>query len=446
LFLALVTVVPAWSQEPAPPAPIPIPSAAAPAPGAPAVMLTLQAALRRALEANPGIGRSRAEIAAAHAQTGVIRSSILPQVGFQAGYTRNSQEVSFGSGSDRTTLLAANDWNFRFTLAQPIYAGNRERKALQQSRLTEQTALQGLLSAEDQLLLGVAGDYLTVVEAADLLAVEQKNVDLATRRRDQAKVFFEAGETTRVDVLRAEADIKGAERRLATARQSREAAVGRLRLDLALESPLDVQAPGKFLPALPAEGELITAAQATRPEVAQAETNLEIAKLEVSKQKNALLPTVTANGAWIRQRSTFPSDQYGQFSLNFSVPIYDSGQTRGRVAVAEERRRQAELTVQETRQSVREQVHQALVDLQTAEANLQLSTEQLAASEAESNQATELYRAQELTALEAQQAETSLAEARRAVANSRLDRDVAELRVWAAAGMLKKTVPLEGAQ
>jgi outer membrane protein TolC len=410
------------------------------------VTLTLADALKRALTANLDIARSRADITAAQAQTRSIFASVLPQIGFQGAYTRNSDEISFGEGADQRILLAANDWNARITLAQPIYAGNRERKALQQSRLNEANLRQSLSSVEDRLLLGVAADYLTVVEAEDLLAVEQKNLDLARRRRDQAQIFFEAGETTRVDVLRAEADIKGAERRLATARQQREAAVGRLRLDLALEAPIEVKAPGKFLPDLPGEAGLIGAAQASRPEVAQAATNLEIARLEVAKQRGAVLPTVTASGAYVKQRASFPTDQYGQLSLNFSVPIFDSGQIRSRVAIAEERRRQAELALQQVRQAVGEEVHQALVNLQTAEANLQLSKEQLAASEAEYNQATELYRAQELTSLEAESAETSLAEARRTVANSQLDRDVAELRVWAAAGMLKKTVPLEGVQ
>jgi len=441
LFLALVAAVPAGAQVPAAPAPVPRLSA----PAAPA-QLTLADALKRALAANPGLGRSRADVNAAQSQVDVAFSSILPKIGFNGSYTRNDREVTFGSGNDAVTILPYNDWSYRFTLSQPIYAGNRERKALQQARLSVDSFRQGLRNAEDQLILSVTADYLAVLEAEDLLAVEAKNLTLTQRRREQAQVFFEAGETTRVDVLRAEADIKGAERRVASAQQTREAAVGRLRLDLAMEGPIAVTAPGNLFPALPAENDLTAAAEANRPEVAQALAALESARLEVQKQKNARLPVVTANGAYIQQRSAFPTDKYTQLSLNFSVPIFDSGEIKSRVAIAEDRRQQAELTVQEVRQSVREQVHQTLVDLQTAEANLRLSTEQLAASEAESNQATELYRAQELTALEAQQAETSLADARRTVANSKLDRDVAELRVWAAAGTLKKIVPLEGVQ
>jgi len=447
LFLALAAF-PAGAQVPATPAPSPLssPPAAPTAPAAP-VSLSLTAALQRALAQNFAIGRSRAEVAAQEAQTRVIVSSILPKIGFQSNYTLNNKEVSFGSSNGQSVvILPRNDWSYRFTLSQPIWAGNRERKAIQQARLQVDLAREGLLDAEDQLLLGVAGDYLTVLSAEQLIAVEQQNLQLSQRRRSQAQVFFEAGETTRVDVLRADADIKVVERRLAAARQQREAAVGRLRLDLALEAPIAVEPPGPFLPKLPAETELAATAEASRPAVIEAKNQLTVAQLEVEKQRNALLPTVTADGAWINQRSAFPASQYGQFSLHLNVPIFDSGEIKGRVAVAREREHQAELALAQVRQQVREEVHQALVDLTTAEASLQLAKEQQTAAEAEYAQASELYRAQELTSLETQTAETSLAEARRTVATSQLDRDVAELRVWAAAGLLKKTVPLEGAQ
>lgn len=437
LFLALMAAAPALAQEPAPPAPSP---STAPAPA----RLTLQEALRQALTANPTLGRTRAEVNALQAQADVAFSSILPKIGFQGNLTRNDQEVSFGDGDDSRVILAENDWSYRLTLSQPIYAGNRERKAINQARLSVDVARQQVADTEEQLLLNVASSYLAVVQAEELLAVEQRNLELARRRREQAQIFFEAGETTRVDVLRADADIKGVERRVAAARQSREAAVGNLRLGLAVEGPIEVVAPGDFLPALPGEAALVAEAEANRPEVAQALAAQEIARLEVAKQRGAYLPVVTADGAWIKQRAAFPTDQYGQVSLRFSVPIYSSGEIKGRIVIAQERQRQAELRVQEVRQAVREEVRQALVDLETAGASLQLAKEQLAAAEAEYAQATELYRAQELTSLEVESSETSLADARRAVANSQLDRDLAELRAWSAAGLLKKTIPSEG--
>lgn len=447
-LLALTAAAPALAQEPAPPVPSPAATSTASAvPGAPApTRLTLQEALRRALTDNPTLGRTRAEVDAQQAQADVIFSAILPRIGLQGNFTRNDQSVSFGDGDDARTILAENDWSYRLTLQQPVYAGNRERKAIQQARLNVDIARQGVADVEEQLLLDVASSFLAVVQAEELLSVERRNLELALRRRDQAQIFFEAGETTRVDVLRAESDTKEAERRIAVALQAREGAVGNLRLALAVEGPIEVTAPGDFLPSLPAEEALIAEAETNRPELAQALANQEIAQLEVAKQKGAYLPLVTADGAWVKQRAAFPTDQYGQLSLRVSVPIYSSGELKGRIAIARERQRQAELRVQEVRQAVREEVRQARFDLETAEAGLQLAREQLTAAEAEYAQASELYRAQELTSLELQSAEISLADARRAVTIGQLNRDLAELRTWAAAGLLKKTIPSEGVQ
>lgn len=427
LILSLAVGLPAWGQ----------PSEV------PAQALTLQEAVRRALESNLTLRRMRSDVTTADLQRRTLLASVLPKVNVSGSTTQNSEEVSFGSDDDQRVILPGTDWGYRLTLTQPIYAGSRERRALQQARLNIDIARQGVVSAEDQILTGVVADYLSVLEGESLLAVEQKNLDLARNRQKQAQDLYEAGETTRVEVLRAESDIKAAERRIAAARQLRDAAESRLRLDLSIDgsvAPIQVSEPGPLFPELPSEAALYTEAERLRPEVSQAQTNVEIARLEVLKQKGALLPVVSAEGGWINQRSSFPSDRYGYMTLRVNVPVYQGGEVKARTAFAQERQRQAEMALEQTRQTVREQVRLALLDLQTADANLRLAREQLAAAEAEYQQASELYQAQEITALESEAAETSLAEARRAVATGELDRAVAELRVWSAAGLLKQTL------
>jgi outer membrane protein len=441
LTLAVVSAgIPAWAQQPAEPGAATVP---------PAQVLTLDEAVRRALEANLAVQSSRTDVTAADLTRRAIVGSVLPKVNLSGTTTQNTDEVSFGSGADQRVILPGTDWGYRLTFTQPIYAGFRERRALQQARLTTETARQGVLSAEDQVLTSVIADYLSVLEGESLLEVEQRNLELARNRQKQARDLFEAGETTRVETLRAESDIKAAERRIASARQLRDTAESRLRLDLAIEgpaAPIQVSQPGPLFPQLPPEPALYTEAERLRPEVAQAQNNVEIARLEVQKQKGALLPVLSAEGGWIRQRSTFPSDQYGFLTLRFNVPLYQGGEVAARTNIARERQRQAEMSLEQVLQTVREQVRLALLDLQTSDANLRLAREQLAAAEAEYQQASELYQAQEITALESESAETSLAEARRAVATGELDRAVAELRVWSAAGLLKQTLIPEDAR
>jgi outer membrane protein TolC len=110
------------------------------------------------------------------------------------------------------------------------------------------------------------------------------------------------------------------------------------------------------------------------------------------------------------------------------------------VAGAKAREEEAKLGLETAKISAREDVHKAIVALQSADTSLGLAKEQLAAAEAEYAQAFELYRAQETTSLDVATSEASLADARRAVAEETLNRDLAELRVWYAAGEIKEAV------
>jgi outer membrane protein len=440
LALSLLTFVPlaagaARAQEPAPAV-------------SQAVPLTLQQALRRALEANSSTATVRSQIAASEAQVRQIRSSILPHLDLDTAVTRNSNEVAFDVNGFRATILPLYDYSARINLSQPIYAGRRESMALRQGRLSVTSGQAGLRSTEDMVLLSTASDYLGIVLGEALVDVEQKNVELALRRQKQAQAFFEAGEQTRVGVLRAETDQKAAERALAAAQQNRDLAASRLRLDLALDEPvaasLRVAAPELKLPPLPTAEALVAQAQASHPAIQRADLALQIAQLETSKQGAARLPTVRAEGNVLRQRTSFPADQTAALTIRLTMPIFDSGEISAKVAVAREQQRQAEIALAEARRQVREDVLQALLNLRTAEKDLALAREQLAAAEAEYNQSFELYRAEEATSLDLQTSEAALASSRRAVVNGTLNRDLAELNVWSAAGTLKTLILTEG--
>jgi outer membrane protein len=405
--------------------------------------LTLQQALERALEVNTTVGRARAQIGFADEQRRLLLSNLFPRVNFSGATIENSKNVVLGTGADAPTILPSSDWNSRIVVSQPIYAGNRERRAYEQAKIGVELARQGEEQTEDQILLRVASNYLAVVDADLLIDVEQKNIALAERRRKQASEFYQAGEVTKVDVLRADTAIKAAQRALASAQQQRETAVGRLRIDLNLDGDVPVRAPERLLPAVPAEGQLIETALARRPEMDQAEANVHIAELEVRKQRGFYLPTVTFDAGYIDQKSAFPASRYGYGAFRFNIPVFQSGEVEARIAGARQQEIEARLAFDETRLTVKEDVRKSLIDLKAAETNLTLAREQLNAAQAEYDQAFELYRAQEATSLDVAVSETSLADARRAVAEGTLNRDLTALQVWFAAGTLKQATLTE---
>ncbi len=409
-------------------------------------ILTFDEALRRALEVNTGIGSAREEIGVAEAQRSFLLSAVMPRVTLSGDLTRNSLEQRFGEGDESITILPRNDWAYRITLSQPIFAGRRELRAYSQAKIGIETAREGAQAAEDGALLRVASSYLAVINADRRVEVEQRNIGLADRRLTQAQAFYEAGEVTRVDVLRAETARKASQRLLAVANQQREHAEGQLRTDLDLEGEIRVVAPERPLPPLPSEADLIARATTSRPDIDIAENNVRVAKLEVAKQRGYWLPTVTFDGGFVQQKTPFPTDKYSFGAFRFNVPLFQAGEVFARVAGAKSREKQAELALEEAKLIAREDVRRALADLESARIGLQLANEQLVAAQAEYDQAFELYRAQEATSLDLASSEASLADARRAVAEETLNRDLAELRVWHAAGAIKESVGVQPAR
>ncbi len=402
--------------------------------------LTFEGAVQRAMEVNNTIASARAGIGYAEAQRSLLLSAVMPKINIDGNLTRNSIQTSFGSGSDEVTILPRNDWRYNIKLSQPIFAGRRELRAYSQAKLGVENARQDERSSEENTLLRVASSFLALVNADARIGVEKQNIALAEKRRVQAQAFYEAGEVTRVDVLRADTAVKAAQRLMASVDQMRQNAESDLRQALELEGPINAVSPDRNLPPLPDEASLVSRAIGSRPDVNVAENNVRIADLEVKKQRGYWLPTITFDGGLINQKSPFPAASYTYGALRFNVPVFQSGEVFARIAGAKERELQAKLALEDLRLNAREDVRRAIVALRTAEISLGLAREQLTAANAEYSQAFELYRAQEATSLDVATSEASLADARRAVAEETLNRDLAELRVWYSAGAIKEGV------
>lgn len=402
-------------------------------------LLTLRAALERAFALSPAALRAVDEIEAAEAQRVATKSLVLPRINVTGSLIRNSEEVTFGSPEDSRTILPGVDWNARVTLQQPIYAGRREFRLYYQSKEGVTLARDGKLLTRDRLALRVIADYSAAVQAQALIDVERQAAALAEGRIAQAQALFDAGEVTRVDVLRAQTAHKAALRRVASAEAEAIQARSRLRMALAIDGgdaelgALDATA----AISLPVLGEQTLEARAlTRSEVRQAETNLRIADLEVLKQKGAHLPVVTADMGYIRQKSSFPSDGYGYAALRVTVPVFQGGEVGARIRIAAARRHQAEVTLAETRRQASEDVRQALALLEAARKTKSLADDQVKAAEAEYAQARDLYEQREATSLDLEAAESALSEARRALIQGRFAVLSAEASAWLAAGSL----------
>jgi outer membrane protein TolC len=293
--------------------------------------------------------------------------------------------------------------------------------------------------AREQVASGTALNYLEALRAERAVTAAQANVELAQTLLQLAQDQRNAGVATGVDVTRAQVRLAQEQVRLAQAETSSEQA--RLNLQrivgLPLETPLTLTDQLRFTEEpLPVADLVVAQAGKTRREVRIAEEQIRTSELERKAVRAEYLPSLEFVGDYgvsgITPTNTDLPTRRAAIQLN--VPIFNGGLTRGRLAVATSRERQAELELGNVRGQVEEDVRLALSTLRTAAAQVRAADEAVTLAERELEMSRDRFRAGVADNLEVVNAQTSLANARDAQITALALYNAARLNLAAATG------------
>jgi cobalt-zinc-cadmium efflux system outer membrane protein len=195
-------------------------AAAAAAPFAQSGSLTLQAAIDRALGANPAIAAARLRRAIDVAGLAVARERLNPEGTVEI--EKEAPKQAFG-------------------FAIPLELGGKRAKRIALSEATIRAGDMELAATIAQIRNDVRRAYYEVVVAEARLTLLRELRDLSTRARDAAQARFETGDAPRLEVLQASLTLAGAENE-ATAAEGVVVAA-RARLNAVLGQPLDTLQP-----------------------------------------------------------------------------------------------------------------------------------------------------------------------------------------------------------
>jgi cobalt-zinc-cadmium efflux system outer membrane protein len=194
--------------------------ASAVAPSAQSNSLTLQAAIDRALGANPAIAAARLRRAIDVAGLAVARERLNPEGTVEI--EKEAPKQAFG-------------------FAIPLELGGKRAKRIALSEATIRAGDMELAATIAQIRNDVRRAYYDVVVADARLTLLGELRDLSARARDAAQARFETGDAPRLEVLQASLTLAGAENE-ATAAEGVVVAA-RARLNAVLGQPLDTIQP-----------------------------------------------------------------------------------------------------------------------------------------------------------------------------------------------------------
>lgn len=340
----------------------------------------LDALMAAAMAANLDIAAAAARIRQADAQLRISGAGLLPTVDLATRATRQqsgSASTAGIAGLGRTTRIRVSSINvLSLSASYEIDFWGRNRA---QAEAAQQTAFASRFDAGTVRITteaSVANTYFTMLAAQEQLAIQQNNLDLATRVLAVIRSRVAVGTGTGLDLAQQETVVAQQRAQLPPLQQQVEQNRNSLGTLVALPPQTLAVAGGGFnrlsvpavTPGMPAE------VLARRPDVLAAEATLAAANADVVTARAQLLPAITLTGSGGYQSLVFenllrPGSVVFNIAAGLTQPIFRGGALRGQVQLNEARA--AELLA-----DYRAAILAALVDAENALVALRQTTEQ----------------------------------------------------------------------
>jgi outer membrane protein len=354
--------------------------------------LTLGEAMLLALQHNPALKAAGMSVETAEADLAKARARFLPTVNFAEtyNYSNNPTQVFMNKLNQRVFTAqdfllnnlnypnAFGDFRTGLVMRQPLFQGGEAYLGYKQAQLGREMAAAYVLSSRQQLLFQVTQAYFGLQLAQERLAVVQQARHTAAAHLKIVQTRFQAGTVVNSDVLSAQVHLaKLTQEEMTAASQvkiARSALATVVGLPEAGERPL-APAPREAAPLPPKLDDLQQTAQEKRPDLKQLELAARVAQQESNKARFNYLPRMHVVAEYdVDQRRLFGSsaDSYTVMALlNFNLfngltDLAKVRETRAKEAQARDLKRDLE-------DRVRHQVTEAILNLKTAHARLQVA-------------------------------------------------------------------------
>jgi outer membrane protein TolC len=399
-------------------------------------ILTLDQCIELALQNNPVLQIEREKIIELENDYRIASSGLYPKLTASAYYARvNRDRVGIQPAMQYTEESLG-----QLKLKQLLFDGG---KTTNNGRAAEKAAEAQRQSTEGALLdtvYVVSQAYFRVHEARELVRVGENS-------RSQREAFFKltdsflkAGKASRLEALKAEAQLLDAERILIQAREALGISVLILKktMGIGVQAPIDI---GDGLPETfsePGNEELLLSEMIqNNPDLKKSAGFKDQARLSIDSATGSYLPEISLQGIYgYRERDvgmppTAGDEWLGGVFLEWS--LLEGGLTRAQVGKARARYRETEWNARGVRDQVQVDFRQALADIKTSLASIKASKRLVEAQDEAYKAAVEFYKRGKSTYIEVLTAETDLTQAKasyvRAVgdyqsASARLDRVV----------------------
>ena len=404
--------------------------------------VTLEEAVRLAIDRHPDVGKARAASDVLKGKIREVRAQALPDVSIVADGTRtrdpgllNSSGIDKFPPELRDALIptAINVFDYSVNLKQPLYTAGKVGTALRLASVEAEGALADVDRAEQDLALGVVKAYYGLLWAErdkELVAATQAQRKL---HADMARTRFKNGVATEVDVLRSEVAVANGAPELVRADNAIRQA--RALLNYYMVRPIDfpTRTSAEF-PEKPWDESSVDAlfqeAARGRPELHRlriAEQSA-AAQFQLAKAEDRMRLDATAGyGIVSRLPKNLIDPLYRRWSIgvSFTLPVFDGFKRNGLMEQAAANQKATHLERERVEQQVRLGLQQGGDDLKAARETITAARTNIEQAEKVLTMMQDNYRFGAATTLDIVDAQTAVTVARTNLLSGQHDYSIA---------------------
>jgi len=404
--------------------------------------LTLDEAVKLALERNERALAAHEDVIAANARVAQARSFFLPTITSTSTYTRRAYEVRRLVGESEVVISRFNALSETLALSLTLFNAS-SLTGLSAVRAQRDAAVAAAAEGRRQLAFEVSQAFLATLGASQVKDASERRFAFARQNLEAAKARFAAGLASVNDVTRAELEYATAEVGVTQVKGQVETSV--LQLGHLLDAADAVR--GRLVvPEFLIEAAAAEAAD-TEALVAEAlDRRLDLGSLRsLAASRRALarlpmlgwVPSLSASGQYrLTNEAAFNNKNWNwNVGATLSWSLFDGGTRFAEHREDKALARLADLDVQAATRRVDVEVREALVSLANQRASLRQATVAQEVAKKNAAETAELYRQGLASALEVADANVSLFEAEVALVQERYGLGVAFLNLEAALGL-----------
>lgn len=320
--------------------------------------------------------------------------------------------------------------NLSFRLRQPLFTFNELDARLERAEINLNKAERNYSKAERDIVYNVTSSFFELFKAKKQHEISLEKQQQTRESFETSQNKFKAGLIAEVEMLQLEVDYASAQNDVLNAETSYASAKNnfKLLLNLPLDEDIDVEGEVDYTPISVDADEAVTFALQNRPELENAESDIELNRLSVEERdaNGSISGMLTANYG-INKNAPEVEEAFRNFSedrsvtFTLQVPVWDWGRNARSVEAAAAQLKQSQLDYRYLREEIKSEIIRLVDRLRAARARVEVLSKSVEVAQKSYEISVERFNAGKITSFDLSQMQLRLTDAKVNSLNALID-------------------------